>query len=167
MSRTVQLILFLALAGGLSAAALPLTPYTVVARVDSFEHYRAGSSGSRFSLAAPYGSDDTVVATIVLPESLAGREIAIPFESKKGRKELLVQPGTIFRFEHISNLANLRSQTDRIYRSAIGFPEMGILVLKSNGEVGEAYEGSWTKRMTARAAKTGITPVQLPAAGTR
>lgn len=152
MPRLVQLILLLALAGGLHAAVLPVTPYTVVARVDSFEHYRASSHG-RFSLSAPYGSDDTIVATIVLPESLAGREIAIPFESKKGGKELLVQKGTIFRFEHISNLSNLRSQTDRVYRSAIGFPEMGVIVLKPNGEVAEAYEGSWTARMAAANAK--------------
>lgn len=167
MSRPIQMLLFVVLAGGLSAALLPITPYTVVARVDSFEHYRASAGQARFSLSAPYGSDDTVVATIVQPESLAGREIAIPFESKKGGKELLVQPGTIFRFEHISNLANLRSQTDRVYRSAIGFPEMGVIVLKPNGEVGEAYEGSWTKRVAARAAKTGVTPVQLPVEGTR
>jgi hypothetical protein len=152
MKHAAPIILFLALVGGLSAAVLPVTPYTVVARVDSFEHYRA-SAGSRFGLSAPYGSDDTIVATIVLPESLAGREIAIPFESKKGGKELLVQRGTIFRFEHISNLANLNSQTDRVYRRAIGFPERGILVLKPNGEVGEAYEGSWTRRMTAQAEK--------------
>lgn len=153
MPRVAQLILFLVLGAGLRAAVLPVTEWTVVARVDSFEHYRAGSSRSRFSLSAPYGSDDTIVATIVAPESLAGREIAIPFESKKGGKELLVQRGTIFRFEHISNLANLRSQTDRVYRSAIGFPEMGIIVLKPNGEVGEAYEGSWTARMAAANAK--------------
>jgi hypothetical protein len=153
MSRFIQLILSLALAGGLHAAVLPVTPYTVVARVDSFEHYRASAGHSRFGLSAPYGSDDTIVATIVLPESLAGREIAIPFESKKSGKELLVQKGTIFRFEHISNLSNLRSQTDRVYRRAIGFPEMGIIVLKPNGEVAEAYEGSWTARMAAANAK--------------
>ena len=147
MSRAVQIMLLVALAVGLRATVLPVTPYTVVTRVDSFEHYRAGAEQARYDLSAPYGSDDTIVATILLPESLAGREIAIPFESKKGGKELLVQRGTIFRFEHISNLSNLRSQTDRIYRSAIGFPEMGIVVLKPKGEVAEAYEGSWTNRI--------------------
>lgn len=157
MTRLVPLILLLALAGGLRAANLPITPYTVVARVDSFEHYRANPRDPRFSLSAPFGSDDTIVATVVLPESLAGREIAIPFESKQGGKELLVQPGTIFRFEHISNLANFRSQTDRVYRSAIGFPERGIIVLKPTGEVAEAYAGSWTTRMAA-AEKKAVTP---------
>ncbi len=153
MSRLRLSCLFLLLVSGLRAAVLPVTPYTVVAKVDSFEHYRAYEGAGRFGLSAPYGSDDTIVATIVLPEALAGREIAIPFESKKDGKELLVQRGTVFRFEHHANLSDLRSRTDRVYRRAIGFPLMGIIALKPNGEVGEAYEGAWTARIAAAQAK--------------
>lgn len=165
MPRLRLSCLFLLLVTGLRAAVLPITPYTVVAKVDSFEHYRAYGGPERFGLSAPYGSDDTIVATIVVPESLAGREIAIPFESKKSGKELLVQRGTVFRFEYHASLSDLRSRTDRVYRQAIGFPLMGVIALKPNGEVGEAYEGAWTARMAANAKKADA--AQPPAGSAR
>jgi hypothetical protein len=149
MARFAAVLILLALGGELAAAVLPVTPYTVVARVQSFEHYRAYGDASRFGLATPYGNDDTIVATIVLPESLAGREIAIPFESKRSGQEVLVQRGTIFRFEYHANLADLRSRTDGVYRRAIPFPLMGIIALKPDGEVAEAYEGMWSSRLAA------------------
>lgn len=124
------------------AAPLPVTPYTVVAKVVSYEHYRSIGGAERFSQATPHGNDSTIVATIVLPESLAGREIAIPFEASVDRKELLVQKGTVFRFEHTRNLADIRGRTDWVRRRALPFPGHGILVLKPNGEVAEAYEGA-------------------------
>ena len=114
----------------------------VVAKVVSFEHYRALGGAERFSQATPYGNEDTVVATILSPESLAGREIAIPFESKQEGRELFVQPGTVFSFEHRMNLADLRARTDWVRRRAIEFPVFGIVVLKNNGDVAESYPGS-------------------------
>ncbi len=140
---------FLLLLGVVGAAPLPLTPFTVIARVDSFEHYRALGGAQRFSAATPHGNDDTIVATLVWPDSVAGREVAIPFESRKDGKELLVQPGTIFRFENRLGLTDLRSRTDNVRRRAIGFPELGVFALKSNGEVAEAYEGSLTALVLA------------------
>lgn len=143
--KTLLLACFsLMLAGALRAAPLPVTPYTVIARVDSFEHYRALGGAERFSNATPHGNDDTIVATIVQPATLAGREIAIPFESKKDGKELLVQRGTVFRFEHRMNLSDLRNRTDPVRRRAIEFPALGIIVPNADGAVAEAYEGSLT-----------------------
>jgi len=149
MYRPLLAVLFLTLAGATHAALLPVTPYTVVARVTAFENYRASGGTGRYSLATPYGSDDTIVAIILQPASLAGREIALPFESKKGGKELLVQPGTIFRFEYHANLQDLRAQTDMVYRRAIPFPLMGVIALKPSGEVAEVYEGVWSSRIIA------------------
>ncbi len=147
MPRLFTLILFLAALAGLRAAVLPVTPYTVIARVDSYEHYSAFGGAVRFSLAMPYGNSDTIVATILQPAMLAGREIAIPFESRKDGRELLVQKGTVFRFESRTNLAYLRDQTDRVYRRPIEFPELGVIVLKPSGEVAEVYEGVLNSRM--------------------
>lgn len=143
MKRLFFLLAWLISGAAAIAAPLPVTPYTVIARVDSWEHYRAFGRGG-YSLSAPYGSEDTIVATILQPESLAGREIAIPFESKKEGRELLLQRGTIFRFEYHMNLADLRGRTDFVWRRPIEFPRNGILALKANGEVGEAYEGVLT-----------------------
>jgi len=154
---------FAALVPMLSAAPLPVTPFTVIAKVESFEHYRALAGAQRFSPAAPYGNDDTIIATILQPASLAGREIAIPFESKKGGKELLVQPGTVFRFEHRRNLIDLQFKTDNVRRRVIAFPELGIIALKADGEVGEAYEGSLTPLMAAKLQKAeAANQAQLP-----
>lgn len=154
MKRFLTVVSFLAVfVGGLRAVPLPVTPFTVIAKVESFEHYRALGGERRFGPATPYGNEDTIVATILQPESLAGREIAVPFESKKDRKELLVQPGTIFRFENRVNLADLHYKTDNVRRRAIDFPELGIIVLKADGEVAEAYEGSLTPRMAAELEK--------------
>lgn len=131
-------------AGVVGAPKAVEAPRTVVAKVKAFEHYRALGGAWRFSQVTPYGNEDTVVAIILSPESLAGREIAIPFESQNEGRELLVQPGTIFRFEHRMNLADLRSQTDWVRRRAIEFPALGIVALKNNGDVGESYPGSLT-----------------------
>ena len=138
---------------GLRAAPLPMTPYTVVAQVESFEHYRALGGNQRFSMATPHGNEETVIAKILQPESLAGREIAIPFESRKDGKELLVQRGTVFRFEHRMNLSDLRDQTERIRRRAIEFPALGIIVPNADGGVAEAYEGSLTALAVAELKK--------------
>ena len=143
---------FAALVPVLRAAPMPVTRFTVIAKVESFEHYRA-VGGERFGPDSPYGNEDTIVAIILKPESLAGREIAIPFESKKERKELFVKPGTVFRFEHSLNLGDLRYKTDNVQRRAIGFPELGVIVLKQDGEVGEAYEGSLTPLIAAASEK--------------
>ena len=144
---------FVVFAGVMRAVALPVTPYTVVAQVKSFERYTAIGGAQRFSSVTPYGNEDSIIAKILLPASLAGREIAIPFESKKNGQELLVQPGTVFRFEHRMNVADLRYRTDMVLRSAIGFPEMGIIVLKADGEVAEAYEGTLTPLRAAELKK--------------
>jgi hypothetical protein len=158
MNRLFKLAFFFTLIGGLYAGALlPVTPYTVVAKVVTFEHYRAFGSNARFSQATPYGNDDTVVAVILQPASLAGREIAIPFESKKDGKELLVQTGTIFRFEYYMNLADLRARTDQVRRRAIEFPAQGVIVLKASGEVGETYAGRLSPLLAASAPTTGGT----------
>lgn len=149
MKRLLTVVSFLAVFAGVHANPLPVTPFTVIAKVESFEPYRAFGGERRFGPATPYGNEDTIVATILQPASLAGREIAIPFESRKDRKELLVQPGTVFRFEHRVNLADLRYKTDNVRRRKIAFPELGIIVLKPDGEVGEAYEGSLTPLMAA------------------
>lgn len=144
MHRILALVSFLALSAALSAGMLPVTPFTVVAKVTSYEHYRALGSPHRYSLETPHGNSSTLIATILQPDLLAGREIAIPFESLRSGKELLVQKDTIFRFEHTRNLADLRNRTDLVRRSVVAFPERGILVLKPDGEVGEAYAGILT-----------------------
>jgi hypothetical protein len=144
---------FAALVSALRAAPLPVTPLTVIAKVESFEHYRAFGGAQRFGPTTPYGNEYAIIATILAPASLAGREIAIPFESKKEGRELLVQPGTVFRFEHRTNLNDLRYKTDNVKRRAIEFPAMGILALKADGEVGEAYEGHLTPLRAAELAK--------------
>ncbi|HWA29177.1 MAG TPA: hypothetical protein VG734_26235 [Lacunisphaera sp.] len=143
--------LFIA-AAGLSAAPLPVTPYTVIARVTSFENVRLLRGPARFSQEAPHGSDSTLMAVIVFPRSLAGRDIAIPFESRREGRELLVQKGAVFRFEHTRNLADLRERTDAVYRRVIAFPPNGIAVLKPEGGVAEAYEGSLSQLRAAAAA---------------
>ena len=154
MKRLLTVVAFLAaVAPVLRAAPLPVTPYTVIAKVDSFEQYRAIGGSQRFAPASPYGNEYTILATIVHPTSLAGREIAIPFESKKEGKELLVQPGTVFRFEHPMNLTDLRYKTDPVMRRAIAFPELGIVALNADGEVGEAYEGHLTALRAAELEK--------------
>lgn len=130
------------LAVALQAKEPEITPYTVIAKVTSYEHYRAFGGSARFSQATPHGNEYTIVAVIQYPDSLEGREIGIPFESRKDGKELLVQPGTVFRFEHRMNLADLRRRTDPIRRRGIAFPELGIVVLKPDGEVAESYDGS-------------------------
>src|SRR4051812_21123763 len=126
MKRLVALLLFSFATGFLTAAALPVTPYTVVARVESYETLRTPPGSPEFTLSAPYGNEGAIVAKIVKPDSLAGREIAIPFEASPERQELLVQKGTIFRFEHPRNLEDLRNRTDPVRRRMIGFPERGI-----------------------------------------
>jgi len=141
----------------LNAAPPPTTPTTVFAKVDSYEHYRA-FRGEHFGFHTPYGNDAAIVATIIFPESLAGREIAIPFESKDEQREILVQPGTTFRFDHRTNLADLRQKTDLVRRRAIGFPELGIDVLDSKGEVVVSYEGALSRLRAAREKKAGNTP---------
>jgi hypothetical protein len=154
MKRLLTVVsFFAAFAAALSAAPLPVTPYTVIAKVKSFEHYRVLGSDQRFGPDTPYGNDYTIVATILAPASLAGRELAIPFESKKVGKELLVQPGTVFRFEHAMNLTDLRYKTDDVKRRAIGFPELGILALNAEGEVTETYDGHLTALKAAELAK--------------
>jgi hypothetical protein len=144
MKHLLALVAFSFLPGLLSAVVLPVTEYTVIAKVTSFENSISRPSAQRFSLATPYGNESAVIATILRPADLAGREIAIPFESRQDGKELFVQPGTVFRFEHPRNLNDLRSRTDNVRRSLIRFPEMGVLVLKADGEVAEAYEGVLT-----------------------
>lgn len=136
----------------LRATPPPTTPTAVIAKVDSYEHYRA-FRGERFSLQTPYGNDAAIVATIVSPESLAGREIAIPFESKDEQRELLVQRGTTFRFEHRTNLADLRKKTDAVRRRAIAFPEFGLQVLNPEGEVVASYDGALSGLKAAREKK--------------
>lgn len=153
MRRLFLVLLSVTLSGVGQAGTPPATPYTVIARVDSFEKYRASSRSERFSLATPYGSDTTIVATIVQPESLAGREIAVPFESKKSGTELLVQPGTLFRFEYHANLLELRNRTDRVRRRTIPFPLHGVIVLKPGGEVAELYRGVLSSRLVAELQK--------------
>ena len=162
MNRLLLMVSSLALACGLGAAELPVTPYTVVAKVDSFEHYRSLGGANRFGPATPQGNEYTIVATILQPKSLAGREIAIPFESKKDGKELLVQPGTVFRFEHRVALADLRYKTDNVKRRAIEFPALGIIVLKADGEVAEAYEGELTPLMAEKLKKQAALAATQP-----
>ena len=144
---------FAALVSALRAAPVPVTPFTIIAKVASFEHYRALGGTQRFAQATPYGNESTIVATILHPVSLAGREIAIPFESKKDGKELLVQTGTVFRFEYEINVTDLYYKTDNVKRQAIEFPSLGILVLKTDGEVGETYEGHLTALQAAESKK--------------
>jgi hypothetical protein len=152
MKRSIMVTAALVL-GVLAQAKEPATtPYTVVAKVTSYEHYRAFGGSNRFSQATPHGNEYTVVAIIQHPESLEGREIGIPFESRKDGKELLVQPGTVFRFEHPMNLADLRRRTDPIRRRGIAFPELGIVVLTPDGEVAETHDGS-VSALAAKEAK--------------
>jgi hypothetical protein len=155
MKRFLSVVSILAAAAGMLQASPPpsVTPRTVVCKVESFEHYRALGGIDRFSMASPYGNEETIIATIVYPVSLAGREIAIPFESKKDRKELLVQRGTVFRFEHRMNLADLRNRTEWVHRRAIEFPALGLIALKPDGEAGEIYAGVLTPLVAAAQAR--------------
>lgn len=131
---------------GLHGSELPVTKYTVIAEVVSYENYVAWRQMTRFSFETPYGNQATIVAKILAPASLAGREIAIPFESTDEDRELLVRSGTVFRWEHYQNLVALRNHTSCLGRAAIEFPRRGIIVLKASGEVAATYPGSWTKK---------------------
>ena len=145
MKRFLVLVSLLIAASVGRAAALPVTPFTVVAKVVSFEHQRAPGIQPGYSQAAPHGNEGIIVATIILPESLAGREITIPFQASPEEKELLIQKGTTFRFEHNANLGDIHNRTDWVFRRGLEFPGRGILVLKPGGEVAEAYEGVLTR----------------------
>lgn len=158
MKRFSTLIaLFSVSTSALLATPPPITPRTVIAKVDSYEHYRS-FRGSRFSQQTPYGNEATIVAKITYPASLAGREIAIPFESQNERNELLVQPGTMFRFEHPINVADLREKTDWVRRRAIGFPELGIQIIDAKGEVLVSYDGALTRLDAAKEKKAKKAP---------
>lgn len=69
----------------------------------------------------------------------AGREIAIPYEVCDGEKDLLTQPGTVFRREHPQDLAFLRGQLDFVRRMPMPFPARGIITLDQTGRVAAAY----------------------------
>jgi hypothetical protein len=153
MRRFLMLVSLVATAASLPSAGLPVTAYTVIARVSSYEQQRVVAGTQRYSLAWPHGNEATLIATIVSPESLAGREIAIPFESPQGRKALIVKKGTVFRFEHTANLNDLRDQTDWVRRRVIDFPARGIVVVNAKGRVLEAYEGSLTGLAPDQAAR--------------
>ncbi|MBI2516761.1 MAG: hypothetical protein HYV95_07570 [Opitutae bacterium] len=142
MKKLLLLCVALVTTGGMQAADyLTTTPYTVIAEVVSYEHYKAFRQMGQFSLDAPYGNESTIVAKIIAPASLAGREIAIPFESADEDHELLVRKGTTFRWEHHANLNELRGRTESIFRHVLPFPRRGIISLRNDGEIAAFYPG--------------------------
>ncbi len=78
---------------------------------------------------APYGWEKTVVAKIIYPESLAGREIAFPYDTVNPEKDPLSQVGARIIFTHWMNLTELQNRTNRIGRNPIEFPRLGLTVV--------------------------------------
>lgn len=119
---------------------LPTTPQTVVAKVVSFETVPA--AGGRFlsnHIDAPYGWDAMIVAEIVSPSQLAGREFALPFGLFDGRALALKEPGTLFRWESEQNLVLLRRDTESLARATLPFPRRGILAYRARTDSVEFY----------------------------
>lgn len=118
---------------------LPVTPFTVIARVVSHEHFIADRAFIGNYLDAAYGWRDCVVAEIVHPQALAGREIAMPYEQRLEPDDPLTHPGTLFRWESTQNLGFLRNSLDRVRRTAMPFPARGVIALDADGRVAAAY----------------------------
>ncbi len=118
---------------------LPVTDFTVIAEVVSFEYYTASHQFAYDFIKAPYGWDHTIVAKIVAPENLAGREIALPFAPWKMDTMSLTKAGTLFRWESEVNLLGLKFATETLQRTAVPFPRRGIIALKPDGSVAELY----------------------------
>lgn len=148
MKRSVILgALLLAAGAPMLAADLPITRFTVVAKVISHEHYPASPLFVYDFISAPYGGRSSVVAEIVFPRSLAGREVALPFEWHPGQEgTLLAKPGTVFRWESHFNLQALHHATASLRRAALPFPQRGIIAFNSDGSIGELYPGRANSR---------------------
>ncbi len=130
---------------------LPTTPHTVVAKVVSFETVPAaqGRFQSNF-IDAPYGWDAMIVAEIVAPRSLAGREFALPFGLTDGRSLALKEPGTLFRWESEQNLAALRRDTESLRRATLPFPRRGVLAYRARTDTVEFYPSVLNRAPLAR-----------------
>jgi hypothetical protein len=127
--QTIRFLLFVGAAGLSAAETKPVvSPDRVVALVTSVEDYQVSKNYYLNYIDAPYGWEKTVIARIILPESLAGREIAIPYDSLTPEADPLCQKGALFVFQHRMNLSDLRNRTDWIKRSAIEFPRKGLTV---------------------------------------
>jgi hypothetical protein len=130
---------------------LPITSQTVVAKVVSFETVPA--AGGRFQsnfIDAPYGWDAMIVAEIVAPSQLAGREFALPFGLFDGRSLALKEPGTIFRWESEQNLAALRRDTESLARATLPFPRRGIIAYRARADTVEFYPSVLNRGPVAR-----------------
>lgn len=118
---------------GLQAADNGAEGRKVLAVVSSCEDYVASRRFVENGIDAPYGWHKTVVATIVAPESLAGREIALPYDTRDAAKDPLCQKGALVSFEHRMNLADLRNRTRWVGRSPVEFPYLGLSVIAIGG----------------------------------